>query len=65
MTLVEGLEDGRFAILTKVHQALVDGIARSTSARSSWTYAPSRATRRRTTGGHCASRRPWSSWRAP
>jgi hypothetical protein len=26
LTLVEGLADGRFAVITKVHQALVDGI---------------------------------------
>jgi hypothetical protein len=26
LTLVEGLEDGRFAVVTKVHQALVDGL---------------------------------------
>ncbi|MDQ1289047.1 MAG: diacylglycerol O-acyltransferase / wax synthase [Actinomycetota bacterium] len=26
LTLVEGLEDGRFAVVTKVHQALVDGV---------------------------------------
>ena len=38
---------------------------RSTSARSSSTSVPSRATCRRTPGARCASPRRWSSWPVP
>ena len=42
MWMVEGLEDGGFALISKTHHALIDGIAGVDIARSSSTSAPSR-----------------------
>ena len=42
--LVEGLAEDRFAIISKTHHALVDGVTPSTSPTSSSTRPPRRPT---------------------
>ena len=65
MYLVEGLAGGRVAIVTKTHQAMVDGRARSTCSRSCWTPPPSRAVPCRPCGCHSRSRARWRCCATP
>ena len=57
--LVEGLAGGGFTLLSKSHHAMIDGIAASTSARSSSTSVPRGARPRRASSRGCLTpRRP-------
>ena len=48
--LVEGLSDGRFAVVTKTHHAMVDGLASIDVGAILLDLTPNRASRRPTTG---------------
>ena len=64
MWLVEGLEDGRFALISKTHHALVDGIAGVDLATVLFDLAPGAAGGRRTRTSRGSPRREPSAARA-
>ena len=65
MWLVQGLEGGRFALLTKTHHALVDGVSGVDLATVLFDLAPTPAPRRapRRAVAAARARRAGSTWR--